>query len=338
MKRVVIRLTLLLSALGTLVSLGAQALGRALPNTVITYNMAGRRLENNRIEVLDYARGITVSLVRYGQDFAWSPDGRVMAFAGRLQPEDDVEIFLLNINSGERTPLTNNDYYDYLPTWSPDGTQLVYLSRGGSSFSQMTFVNLRTGDRRSFAAVGTDRLVWSPDGWYLVFNSAYHSFPSVFRMGTQTGDVSLLTPGLQNSSDPSWSPDSGQIAFTASENNIMGTYIMDANGLNAHRVTPAEMAASSPQWSPDGTRILFVGGSTTTGLYILVLNTGQLSAVIETPDITSAPVWSPDSRHILYMRRDAARTSQIFMVDADGSNNRQITFGGTPKLNPAWKP
>jgi TolB protein len=323
--------------LSALCILGASTLGRALPNTVIAYNVAGQLLENNRIEVLDYERGIAVSIISYGQDFAWSPDGAALAFAGRLQPDDDVDIFLLDIDIGQRTQLTDNDYYDYLPTWSPDGTQLVYLSHGGS-LAQMIFLNMRTGERKPFAAVGTDRLVWSPDGAFLVFNSAYHDFPSIFRMGTQTGDVSLLTPGFSLSGDPSWSPDSQQIVFSASQNNLSGAFIMDVNGLNVRRITPAEMAASSPQWSPDGTRILFVGGSITTGLYSLILSTGHLSAVIETPNITSAPVWSPDSRRILYTRRDAKRTSQIFIVDADGSNNRQLTFGGAPRLNPAWRP
>jgi TolB protein len=333
MKTAFIRLALLLFVLTAFGVLVALILGSAFPNTVIAYRVAGRW-----IDALDYARGITVSIIPYGQDFAWSPDGATLAFAGRLQPKDDVEIFLLDINSGQRTQLTDNDYYDYLPTWSPDGTQLVYLSRGGTRFSQMTFVNLRTGDRRPFDAVGTDRLVWSPDGRFLLFNSAYHSFPSVFRMETETGDVSLLTPGLPNSSDPSWSPDSEQIAFTASENNIMGTYIMDANGLNARRVTPAAMSATWPQWSPDGSRILFAAGSAPTGLYVLTLNSGQVSTVIETSNITSPPAWSPDAGRILYTQKDANGTSQIYMVDADGSNDRQLTFGGTPKLNPAWRP
>jgi Tol biopolymer transport system component len=55
---------------------------------------------------------------------AWSPDGNEIAFDTR------GEIFVLNLESGQRRNLTNDrtENYDTLPSWSPDGTRLVFES------------------------------------------------------------------------------------------------------------------------------------------------------------------------------------------------------------------
>ena len=68
---------------------------------------------------------------------AWSPDGTKIAFSSlRLDKELDTrdqfrhyEIYVVNVDGTGLTNLTDNDYADYAPTWSPDGSSIAFASR-----------------------------------------------------------------------------------------------------------------------------------------------------------------------------------------------------------------
>jgi TolB protein len=328
-------IVLLLSALCIL---GALALGRTLPDRAVAY-AARSGSDSVGLYLLDTTRGIQRRIVDNSEGFAWSPDGRLLAYLGMRPAGDGVDIFVLDIEGGQRSRVSDDTFFDFLPTWSPDGTQLAYLSTRDSNQVHMIVADMRTGQYKSLAALSTDRLVWSPDGGTLLFNGVYHEFPSIFRLSVQTGDISLLTPSFPLSQNATWSPDGQQIAFIASQNRGYGLYVMAASGLYAQQISPPDIAASWPAWSPDGTRILFVSiGGSTPGLYTIATDGKDLRRVVDNPFIASQPVWSPDSQHILYAARVGQDTNRLFMVDADGTHNRPLTREDGFVLAFAWRP
>ena len=56
-----------------------------------------------------------------------SPNGRTVAFSALQGAVGDI--WLLNVETRELTNVTKDEFADYAPTWSPDGTYLIYLSR-----------------------------------------------------------------------------------------------------------------------------------------------------------------------------------------------------------------
>lgn len=61
-------------------------------------------------------------------NFEWSPDGNSLVFESRT--EDGWEVFIVSVNSGDITRLTNNKVDDSSPTWSLNGKHVAYNSLG----------------------------------------------------------------------------------------------------------------------------------------------------------------------------------------------------------------
>jgi len=58
-------------------------------------------------------------------DFAWSPDGRWLAYA-RLDPDYNSDIWIVSGEGGEPINVTRHPEYDETPRWSADGTMLAW--------------------------------------------------------------------------------------------------------------------------------------------------------------------------------------------------------------------
>ncbi len=133
---------------------------------------------------------------------------------------------------------------------------------------------------------------------------------------------------------PAWSPDGKRIVFERK-----GLAIME---MDSKRVTQLinDPAASSPYWSPDGSRIVFMryfidNNPYAGGIYIInVDGTGRIRLTTSTA-FESDPVWSPDGKQIAFVS-DRDGVSEIYVMNADGSNQRQLTSAYS-RL-PSWSP
>jgi hypothetical protein len=68
--------------------------------------------------------------IRDQTSYAWSPDGTRLAFVG-LMDGPSAEIYIYDDRIGEITRVSNDDYQNYAPSWSPDGETLLYMGTEG---------------------------------------------------------------------------------------------------------------------------------------------------------------------------------------------------------------
>ncbi len=68
---------------------------------------------------------------------SWSPTGEWIAFAGRANPQDPLDIFLVDVTGNQIRRLTNGEGANENPSWSPDGRFLVFTSTRDGAGSKL---------------------------------------------------------------------------------------------------------------------------------------------------------------------------------------------------------
>ena len=159
--------------------------------------------------------------------------------------------------------------------------------------------------------------------------------------------MTLISGG--NNEAPSWKPDGTKIAFgrRAPLESTFGIHTINPDGTGLQKISTDPSNDSQPTWSPDGSKIAFVNfvGSTPE---IAVMNADGSNRVNLTNNsaLDLEPVWSPDGTRIAFVStRDFPgitgninRGFEIYVMNADGSNQVRLTNNEFSDSNPSWSP
>ena len=257
---------------------------------------------------------------------SWSPDGHTVAFAGfrKGQPGD---IYTADIYGGRERRLTATSAHEDMPRWAPDGRriafvrtvrfvrQLFVMNADGSGERQLTFDPLP-----SFAPS------WSPDGRRLAFARG--------REGEGANDS--LRVDAEDGAVPAGSP------LPPAD-----VYVLDLDGGGERRLTYGPSIDTSPAWSPLGDLIAFTSNRNLAGaqqLFVMRPDGSEQRKLTAHPVLfhtEQRPAWSPDGSTIAFVadnRHPPLGNSTIYLVDADGTNQRRLTWYPGNDDWPAWSP
>ena len=198
---------------------------------------------------------------------ALSPDGRLVAYAAGTVTQ--MRIFIRPVGDGRTIPLSDDSSaVETQPRWSPDGTKLLYLTRGGAAaapafggLSQPLVPPSTTGVVQS--------AIWSPDGRAIAFVRA----DSLLSMPLGGGGASIAPRLIGRAVDLhscNWSPNGKWIACVTQNSqstwpggtfgNIAPSAILSfpAGGGEPVRVAEARWFNQSPVFAPDSRQLLFL--------------------------------------------------------------------------------
>ena len=201
----------------------------------------------------------------------------------------DLEIYVMDGDGSNQRRVTTHPARDRLPTWSPDGKKIAFVSNrknANKDHSQIWVIDAdgKNPDRLT-DGLGDTYPDWSPDGTKIV----YDVFPAgIAVMDADGKDKRLLT---RLGAHPSWSPDGKRIVYAFDQ-----IYVMDADGGNSEQLTHDVGFKRLPSWSHDGKRIAYVGNNV-----IWVMDSdGKNPRQLTEHKTEEHPTWSPDSESIAF--------------------------------------
>ena len=179
----------------------------------------------------------------------------------------------------------------------------------------------------------------SPRGDAIAFTSNRSGTFDVYVTSVDGSQLIRVTNDAANESVPSWTADD-RVVFSVWADNASTIYAASARSPQPMIIGKA--SGRQPVISPDGKKALYSTGQYPS-LHIeeSALDGTDVRRVSRTPASQFNAVYSPDQKQIAFARSDSTRQLQVWVMNADGSGERQLTRfsaeDGSPQW-PAWSP
>lgn len=188
---------------------------------------------------------------------------------------------------------------------------------------------------------------WSPGKDLIAFTSPRGGDFDIWTMNTRGRGMVRLTSAPNPDEFPAWSPTGLLIAFTSWRDGGPEIYVMNGDGSQQARLTNNSVRDQFPCWNPDGTRLAFQSTRESPGggsdIWIMSSDGSDPTRVTSfgaagPPAYASHPAWSPDGDRIAFVGVSATEGPDVFVVDPDGQNLRNITNAAGSYSNVDWSP
>jgi TolB protein len=209
--------------------------------------------------------------------------------------QDDPQVYLFNIETGQRDTLGNFPGMSFAPRFSPDGQRIVMSLQQGAN-SNLFVMDLRSRETTRLTdtpAIDTSPS-YSPDGGQLCFESDRGGKPQIYVMPANGGEAQRISFGDGSYSTPVWSPRGDYIAFTKQSGGQFSIGIIKPDG-SGERILTSGFHNEGPTFAPNGRVLMFFrdpGGDAGPQLYSIDI-TGRNELKVATPGYASDPAWSP---------------------------------------------
>ncbi|MEY3419451.1 MAG: hypothetical protein RJA46_1222 [Pseudomonadota bacterium] len=226
---------------------------------------------------------------------SWSPDGKKVAYVS-FEDRKPV-IYVHELATGRRIPLSNQKGNNSAPSWSPDGKKLaISLSKDGNT--QIYSINADgTGLHRLTRGYTIDtEPQYSADGRSIYFTSDRGGNPQIYRMsaeGEQVEGAKRITYKQGFVTSPRISPDGKYLAYIANIGGAFRLYILNLATGDSQALTDGS-SDESPSFAANGRYVLYsmkVGGKRVLAAVSVDGNSKQVLS-IPGSDVRQ-PSWGP---------------------------------------------
>lgn len=279
----------------------------------------GRDVYKTKIRDFDTKQPLTVQGFRSP---VVSPDGNNIVFTAL------GDLWILKKGQEKPVQITNDEFIEVDPFWSPDGKQLVFTSDKNGNMD--LWIKEILGEKETLLLDAADNLKfpsWSPDGTTIAF---YQADPKVLSRNVlnlidiQTKKVTTIYGSLFEGSQPSWFPDGKHIVISALDyystrfrEGLSKFLIIPTDKSPAKFVSPvperslATRGKNGPAVSPDGSMIAYILDNT---LWVIPVDNDCNFAGPPrrmSSELAEDPSWTGDSKSLVFLATDILKKVNV---------------------------
>jgi Tol biopolymer transport system component len=176
----------------------------------------------------------------------------------------------------------------------------------------------------------------------LAFGININGNTDVYSVQPNGQDLQRLTTDPGFDACAAYSADGSKIAYCSAQSGTIQVWTMNQDGSDKQQVTHLSTQAIFPDFSPDGSKIVFSDrqgpGSPKRNIYVINSDGTGLTQLTSDAGDNAYPAFSPNGSKIVFTS-DRTGVRQVWLMHADGSHQRQLTFDPQPKDQvPDWSP
>jgi len=233
-------------------------------------------------------------------------------FAGKLafvgKQRGISEIYVCDLLFGNVRPLTRDRSLVTGPSWSPDGSKLLYTTYYKSGFPDIYMIDLQNGAKTpvaNFKGTNTGGR-FSRDGRRIAMSLSGTGNSEIWVGDSMGRNRKRLTENQSLEASPSWSPDGSRLVYTSDAPGRPQLYEISINGGSSQRIpTNVSNYCSEPAWNPVKENLIAFTAAVGSGFQIALYDANTRSSKILTSVRSDAvePAWLNDGRHLIFTQR-----------------------------------
>lgn len=277
-------------------------------------------------------------------DFSFSPDGKKIVFIRRDLTRNAFLLISVNIDGTEETELsvkTSPEDFKGSPAWSPDGSEIAVIAGiKDQLLPKLLSINLKNKNETPIETPkwrAITRIIWTADGKNLIVSArdANEATSQVWLLSYPKSEVRRLTNDLESYF---WLSISNDNKLVTRQQRIVTHlwHFPELDEKKALQITNGERnfdGFAGLAWTADRKIIYCARNGNITDLYkINPDGTERIQLTDKTGQENANPVVTADGKYIVFASNRSGNM-QIWRIDADGRNPKQLTFGETATEN-----
>ncbi|MDQ4123571.1 MAG: winged helix-turn-helix domain-containing protein [Acidobacteriota bacterium] len=268
----------------------------------------------------------------------FSPDGKSVVFL-RIFPTHNEIILIPALGGAERKIYDKASYASF--SFSPDGNFLATSEHDLSKNKPGIFtINLQTGEKTMLTApdapIVDHTARFSPDGKHLAFIRHFSTFRrEIFIIPAEGGDPRQITADDVRIYGLAWNTDSRRLFFTSFRvANQLNLWQVSLNGDEPQMISTGSKNLSDIAISPDGKNVAFVEEIVDENIWEIEPN-ARPRPLVRSTRADHSQQFSPDGAKIAFAS-ERTGNYEIWIADADGKNQRQLTNSSSSAGSPRF--